>query len=603
MGNEAIARGGVESAVGVVAGYPGTPATEIVTSYLEYPWVKVEWSSNEKVALEIALGASLCNIRSMAVMKHNGTNVVTDFMMHLNFTGVVGGMVLVSGDDPGGLSSQNEEDTRIILRQYAHLPVFDPSSISEAKRMVKDAYGLSEQTQLCFTIRPVLRICHARSIVHYEDTKKPGQAVFKDDRSRFIMSAVEVREFGGIKRPQVRHRWLNEKQAMLKEIMEKSPYNAIEAGEGKIGLVGCGIGYAFVKEALQQTDKRFPILKLCTLPLPESKIRSFVEDLDTVIVFEELEPFVEGLLKQFFYDKGIETRVMGRSDFLPSDGEMSTEFVIDALKRLGLETHFTENRANDLGLTIPVRTRTQCVGCGYRTLLHALKVVARRHNGIVTGDIGCHDAGSFPPLQLQSTIYCMGSSIPIAQGMAYAGVDRPIFSVIGDSTFFHNGMMGLINAIYHKARVVVILCDNETTAMTGFQPHPGSTVNIKGDKTSAIDVEKMGQALGIPTRIVNPYNIKEVRETLEKAVKDESASLVISRAPCFLLNSKSATNAFRNKMVYVNEDKCTGCLVCINDFGCPSMSVVGKRMRIDQLTCVKCGYCADVCPTGAVETQ
>jgi indolepyruvate ferredoxin oxidoreductase alpha subunit len=603
MGNEAIARGGVESAVGVVAGYPGTPATEILTSYLEYPWVKVEWSSNEKVALEIALGASLCNIRSMAVMKHNGTNVVTDFMMHLNFTGVVGGMVLMSGDDPGGLSSQNEEDTRIILRQYAHLPVFDPSSVSEARRMVKDAYDLSEQTQLCFTIRPVLRICHARSIIDYGDITKPGQAVFKDDRSRFIMSAVEVREFEGIKRPQVRHRWLNEKQATLKELMEKSPYNAIETGEGKIGLVGCGIGYAYVKEALQQTDKRFPILKLCTLPLPESKIRSFVEDLDTVIVFEELEPFVEGLLKQFFYDKGIETRVVGRSDFLPSDGEMSTEFVINALKRLGLETHFTANRANDLGLTIPVRTRTQCVGCGYRTLLHALKVVARRHKGIVTGDIGCHDAGSFPPLQLQSTIYCMGSSIPIAQGMAYAGISRPVFSVIGDSTFFHNGIIGLVNAVYHKARVVVILCDNETTAMTGFQPHPGSTVNIKGDKTLAVDVEKIGQALGIPTKIVDPYNIKEVKAALEKAVKDESASLVIARAPCFLMSSKSATNAFRNKMVYVNEDKCTGCLVCINDFGCPSMSVVGKRVRVDQLTCVKCGYCADVCPTGAVEIQ
>jgi indolepyruvate ferredoxin oxidoreductase alpha subunit len=603
MGNEAIARGGVESAVGVVAGYPGTPATEILTSYLEYSWVKVEWSCNEKIALEIALGASLCNIRSMAVMKHNGTNVVTDFMMHLNFTGIVGGMVLVSGDDPGGLSSQNEEDTRIILRQYAHLPVFDPSSVSEAKRMVKDAYDLSEQTQLCFTIRPVLRICHARSIVDYEDTAEPGQALFKDDRSRFIMSAVEVREFEGIKRPQVRHRWLNQKQVMLKEIMERSPYNAIEAGEGKIGLVGCGIGYAYVKEALQQTDKRFPILKLCTLPLPEDKIRSFVEDLDTVVVFEELEPFVEGQLKQFFYDKGIETRVVGRSDFLPGDGELSTEFVINALKRLGLETHFTANRANDSGLTIPVRTRTQCVGCGYRTLLHALKAVARRHRGIVTGDIGCHDAGSFPPLQLQSTIYCMGSSIPIAQGMTYADVGRPVFSVMGDSTFFHNGIIGLINAVYHKARVVVILCDNETTAMTGFQPHPGSAVNIRGDKTSAIDVEKIGQALGIPTRIVNPYNIKEVRETLEKAVKDESASLVISRAPCFLMSSKSKTIAFRHKIVHVNEDKCTGCLVCINDFGCPSMNVIGKRVRVDQLTCVKCGYCAEVCPTGAIEIQ
>ena len=179
------------------------------------------------------------------------------------------------------------------------------------------------------------------------------------------------------------------------------------------------------------------------------------------------------------------------------------------------------NRANDLGLTVPVRTRTQCVGCGYRTLLHALKIVARKHEGIVTGDIGCHDAGSFPPLQLQSTIYCMGSSIPIAQGMKYAGVNRPVFSVIGDSTFFHNGIIGLVNAVYQKGKIIVVLCDNGTTAMTGFQTHPGSSVNIKGDKTSFIDVEKIGQALGVPTRIVDPYDIREVRETLEQAIRDE----------------------------------------------------------------------------------
>jgi indolepyruvate ferredoxin oxidoreductase alpha subunit len=600
MGNEAIARGGAESGVGLVTGYPGTPATEIVTSYLEYPWIHVEWAANEKVALEMSLGASLCNMRAMTAMKHNGTNVALDFLMHLNFTGIVGGMVLVSADDPGGLSSQNEEDTRVILREYAHLPVFDPSNGAEAKRMVKDAYDLSEKTQLCFALRPVMRVCHSRSIVEYEPPQKPRKTNFVDDRSRFVMSAVEVKEFGGVKRPQVRHRWLNEKQELLKGIVEASPYNAMEDGDERIGLIGCGIAYSYIKEALQLTDKRYPTLKLCTLPIPENKIASFAKDLDTIAVFEELEPLVEGLVKQVLFDRAIETKVVGRSGFLPSEGEMSTQVIAEAVRKLDPTARFKSRAMGDPDLRVPVRTRTQCVGCGYRTLLHAIKLVSRKHKAIVTGDIGCHDAGAFEPLSLQSTIYCMGSSVPIAQGMSMSGINRPLFSIIGDSTFFHNGLLGLINAVHHNANVVVILCDNGTTAMTGFQPHPGSKLNIRGEASPSVDAIKIGKALGIPTRIIDPYDIKGVKRTLEEAVNDGGVSLLISRAPCLLQASKNNVKLFETRIVHVESDKCTGCRVCINYFACPAITVSGKKAQVDQLTCVGCGFCIEVCPLGAI---
>jgi indolepyruvate ferredoxin oxidoreductase alpha subunit len=603
MGNEAIARAGAESGVGVVTGYPGTPVSEVPESYLDYHWIHVEWSSNEKVALEVALGASLCNVRSMAVMKHNGTNVATDFLMHLNFTGVVGGMVLISADDPGGLSSQNEEDTRILVHEYAQLPVFDPSSVAEVKDMIKDAYPLSEKTQLCFVVRPVMRVCHSRAIVKCEEVVKPRQAEFRDDRSRFIMSAVEVPRYGGIKRPQLRHRWLNEKQNEVRKIMEESLYNSIEPGEGSIGLIGCGIGYALIKEALQYVDKPYPVLKLCTLPLPESKLISFMKNLDTVVVFEETKPVVEKMIKGILFEKGIKVKVLGRSGFLSSDGELSTQTVLDAIKKLDTALKVKEFKTPDLKLEVPGRMRAQCIGCSYRPMLHALKLVSQKYKGIVTGDIGCHDAGAFPPMSLQSTIYCMGSSIPIATGMVFAGFNRPVFAVIGDSTFYHNGIIGLINAVYNQAKVVVIMCDNGTTAMTGFQPHAGSGVNIRGQTVPVVDVLAMCEALGVPVRVVDPYYIEAVKNALEDAIKDEGVSLIVSRRPCLLMLTRQNIKLFQPSPVEINKDNCTGCKICINSFGCPAISVIDGKARISQSVCVKCGVCVDVCPFGAIEGE
>jgi indolepyruvate ferredoxin oxidoreductase alpha subunit len=601
MGNEAMGRGAIEAGVKVVAGYPGTPASEVLEYVSKYPDINAEWCINEKVALEICMGASLCNTRSLAVMKHNGTNVALDIMMHLNYTGVRGGLVLISGDDPGGISSQNEEDSRIITRLDAHLPVFDPWCPQEAKDMIKAAYELSEETELCFVVRPVTRVCHARSKVRMDGIKEGKEPRFEDDRSRFIMSAVKETKAGGILRPVLRHRWLNEKQPVLDRIMEDSTFNHIEDGEGKIGLVACGIGYAFVKEVEKILGKKFPVLKLGTLPLPKNKVLQFARRMEKLVVYEDSEAVVEGMLKQMFFDEDIRVEVMGRSGFLPQEGELSTAVVLKSLAELYPELKEKIPATAPLEMKVPIRTRTQCVGCQYRGLLHALKMVAHKYKGVVTGDIGCYDAGSFLPLELQSTIYCMGSSIPMASGIAYSGYDKPVFAIIGDSTFFHNGVLGLLNAIHSGADMVVIVCDNRTTAMTGFQPHPGSDIDVRGEPALAIDVTGLATAAGATSaRVVNPYDIPQVTEALEKAVKEKGVSVVVATMPCYLVARRTGELGFTPRKVVLDEDRCNGCKICITYFGCPAIHFSDGKATIDYGTCVDCGMCVEVCKIGAI---
>ncbi len=602
MGNEAMARGAVEVGVRVVTGYPGTPASEILEYASKHPHIRSEWCVNEKVALEIALGASLCRTRSMAVMKHNGTNVALDFLMHLNFTGVRGGLVLISADDPGGNSSQNEEDSRIVTHIHAHLPVFDPWCPQEAKDMVKAAFELSEQTELCFVIRPVMRVCHARSPIGFEEIPATREAhTFEDDRSRFIMSAVKETRAGGVLRPVLRHKWLNEKQPQLEEIMESSPFNHIEEGDGRFGLIACGIGYAYLKEAESILGKKFPILKLGTLPLPREKVIRFASKMDKLIVYEDSEPVVEGLIKQLLHDAGIQTEVIGRSGFLPKEGELSTEVVLASLAELYPDIKDSLPQSHSLDLEIPIRTRTQCVGCSYRGLLHALKLVARKTHGVVAGDIGCYDAGSFLPLELQSTIYCMGSSIPVATGIAYGGSGQPVFAIIGDSTFFHNGILGLINAIHYGTDMVVIICDNQTTAMTGFQPHPGSDTDVAGMPAMAIDIPKLVTSLGAASvQIINPYDIPETLAALNKAVKEKGVSVVVASASCYLLGRRTGDIGFTRRKVSLDAELCNGCQICITYFGCPAIRFGDGKASIDQAACVDCGMCVEVCKLKAI---
>jgi len=598
LGNEAIARGAAEAGVRVVAGYPGTPATEIVDLCGGYPGVYAEWSANEKHAFEVATAASLTNQRSMAVMKHNGTNAAADFLMHVNFTGIRAGMVLITADDPGGLSSQCEEDTRILVHNYAHLPMFDPSSVQEAYDMTKAAFELSEKTELVFALRPVMRINHAGGMVEYGDVAPQSRpAEFVIDRKRFVMSAVVEKESGGELRPKMRHRWLNAKQAELKALMEDSPFNRVEKAPGEVGFIGCGIGYAFLKEAERIHGAKLPILKLSTLPLPEGKVLDFVSGLKKVVVFEEVEPVVEKLIKELCFEHKIVLEVLGRGGYLPSEGELSTNLVLTAVEAALAGKDYP---APAQGQYVSARTRTQCPGCSHRGLLVALKEVVRKNGGVVTGDIGCHDAGTFEPMNLQATIYCMGSSIPMAYGIKKAGFDKPVYALIGDSTFFHNGLTGLASAIYNGADITVVIAYNSTTAMTGFQPHPGSANNLNQPVTP-IEPGAVAAAMGAKVFRCNPYNVEETARVIAEATAETGVKVVVAEALCYLKFGREGKISYTPRQVAVDVSVCNGCGLCVRTFGCPSITLSEGKAVIEPSSCNGCGVCVSVCKRGAIK--
>jgi indolepyruvate ferredoxin oxidoreductase alpha subunit len=598
LGNEAIAQAAAEAGVKVVAGYPGTPATEIVDHCAEFPGVYAEWAANEKHAFEVAGGACLTNQRAMAVMKHNGTNAAADFLMHINFTGVRAGLVLISADDPGGLSSQCEEDTRILIHNYAHLPVFDPSSVQEAYEMTKAAFELSEKTELVFALRPVMRINHAGGMVEYEGMIPASRkAEFVTDRKRFVMSAVVEKESGGELRPKMRHRWLNNKQAELKAVMEQSAFNRIEQAEGEAGFIGCGIGYAFLKEAEQIHGAKLPILKLSTLPLPEKKVLDFVKGRKKVVIFEEVEPVVETLIKELCFENKVDIEVLGRDSYLPKEGELTTNLVLNAVESSLAGKEYPAARQ---GKYVPARTRTQCSGCSHRGLLIAMKEVVRKNGGIVTGDIGCHDAGTFEPMNLQATIYCMGSSIPMAYGIKAAGFDKPVYALIGDSTFFHNGLTGLASAIYNRADITVVIAYNSTTAMTGFQPHPGSPNNLN-DRINPMDPGAVAMAMGAKVFRCNPYHVDETAQIITEATAAKGVKVVIAEALCYLKFGREGKISYTPRQVRIDTDLCNGCGICVRTFGCPAITIVDGKAAIEESACNGCGVCVYVCKRGAMQ--
>jgi indolepyruvate ferredoxin oxidoreductase alpha subunit len=443
-----------------------------------------------------------------------------------------------------------------------------------------------------------MRINHAGSMVTYGDIiandRKPE---FIIDRSRFVMSAVVEKELGGELRPKMRHRWLNNKQPALKAYAEESPFNHIEAAAGDVGFIGCGIGYAFLKEAEQIYGKKLPIMKLGTLPLPEQKVLSFVKGLTKVVIFEEIEPVVERLIKQLCFEHKVILEVLGREDYLPKEGELSAGLVLTAIQSAFAGTAYPQSEQNQY---IPARTRTQCSGCSHRGLLFALKNVVRKNGGVVTGDIGCHDAGTFEPMKLQATIYCMGSSIPMAYGIKAAGFDKPVYAIIGDSTFFHNGLTGLASAIYNQANITVVIAYNSTTAMTGFQPHPASSNNLN-NKIQPMEPGLIATAMGAKVFRCNPYNVEETEKVINEATVQDGVKVVIAEALCYLKFGREGQVSYTAHEVKVDHDVCNGCSICVRTFGCPAITIVDEKAVIDESSCNGCGVCISVCKRGAIQ--
>ena len=569
LGNEAIARGAYEAGVKVSAAYPGTPSTEISESIAKYAEVYAEWAPNEKVAAEVAIGASISGVRSMCCMKHVGLNVAADPLFTCSYTGVGGGLVAVVADDPGLYSSQNEQDTRLIGRA-AMIPVIEPSDSAEAKDFMKRAFELSEKYDTPIILRTTTRLSHSQGIVELEYRTEVEDKPYEKRIDKYVMMPGMAKK---------RHLYVEDRLNRMAADLSSDPINRIEYGDKKVGFITSGIAYQYVKEAMPEAS----VLKLGLLnPLPDAIIREFAANVETIYVFEELEPLIEEHVRAM----GI--KVIGKEIFT-RQGEYSANLLRKAV--LGKADY----EAPMAGL--PARPPVLCPGCPHRSVFSVMKKL-KLH---VIGDIGCYTLGAVAPVSVIETTICMGSSISTLHGVEKAkGKDyiKNWVCVIGDSTFLHTGVNSLINSAYNGSTGTVVILDNRTTGMTGHQEHAATGKNLKGEPAPAIDLTELCRAIGVKrVTTVNAFDREELAEVLKKETQTEELSVVICKAPCALLKGQ----VFPNK-VFVDSEKCIGCGACIT-CGCPALSKEGKKAKVNPEMCNGCGLCASFCKFGALEKR
>ncbi len=584
MGNEAIALGAFEAGVEVVAAYPGTPSTEIpetAARFAKQYGAYVEFSTNEKVALEVGIGASWAGKRALVTMKHVGVNVASDSLMTLAYTGVNGGFVLVSADEPDCHSSQNEQDNRIFAR-FANIPCLDPSSPQESRDMTIFAYDLSEKYSVPVILRPTTRVCHGRGDVELGEIniqKREGK--FSKDFSRYVTVPSHAR---------ILHKKLLEKMDKITEYIEQSNLNYVIPGKGKTGVIVIGASFNYLMESLQILNTKLPILKIgVSHPLTKNTVLSFIKDLEKVIIIEELEPVIENDVKIIIAENQLNLKVYGKNLF-PRTGEFSTDLVTEILSKF-LRINITKEQSKCV--PVPVRMPLLCAGCPHRSTYYAIKKVTRG-KAIFPSDIGCYTLGYSRPLQTVDTCIAMGSSFGVACGFAKT-VKEPIVATLGDSTFFHAGIPPLINAKYNNSKIVAVILDNLTTAMTGHQPHPGTQLTAMGESASPVSIEKLISGMDIPVEVVDAYNIKSIEEALKRALESETVYAIISRGPCVLLKG------LEKKPVYkVDVTKCRSCKACIKLSGCPALEFKDGHSYVNPTLCTGCGLCAYICPVEAI---
>jgi len=586
MGNEAIALGAINAGVRVVAGYPGTPSTEIIETVLheKNPNINVQWSVNEKVAMEVAAGASYAGARTLVTMKQVGLNVASDPLMSLAYIGVKGGFVMTVADDPGPWSSQTEQDTRGFAKN-ANLPVFDPASAEEAYEMVQEAYRLSEEFELPVFLRPTTRVCHAGATIDIDDAPKelPEISGFTKEPKWCIFPALSYKKHGE----------LEIKQRQISDKFSSSRFNRIE-GSGRKGVAVSGISYLYAREIIDLYDLDVTLFKVGTpYPFPDKKCEEFLAKVDEVIVIEELDPIVEEAL--LLASAGRVPVYGKRTGHTPYNGEFSCEIVKKALfKFLGLQE--AEIEAETLP-QLPVRPPVLCAGCPHRATFYAAKVAMKDETKpIYCGDIGCYTLGNAAPLNTTDTCLCMGAGITIAQGLEIAESGVKTIAFIGDSTFFASGITGIINAVYQKTDITVVVLDNRTTAMTGHQPHPGTGVTAMGEETRRLDIAEIVRACGVEyVKQVNPFDFDETVEAIKGAKNHKGVAVVIAVAPCIF-------KAAKPKTVYRVKEGCIGCLKCIKEIGCPAMTPKKDgKVVIDETACTGCGLCAKLCPVKVIQ--
>ncbi len=568
LGNEAVARGLYEAGVKFVSSYPGTPSTEITEAVARYPEVYAEWAPNEKVAMEAAFGASLAGKRSFCGMKHVGLNVAADPLFTLSYTGVNGGMVIAVADDAGMHSSQNEQDSRHYARA-SKIPMLEPSDSAEALAFTKKAYEISEEFDTPVLLKMCTRVSHSQSVVE-EGERMEAEKAYEKNPQKYIMMP------GNAKR---RHPVVEERTKKLAMFAEESDINRVEEGKEKaMGFITSSTSYQYVKEVF---GDRFPVLKLGMIwPMPEKKIRDFAAGVEKLVVVEELDSFMES------YCRDLGLSVVGKEVFSPI-GEYSQN-----LTRALLGEEVPQGKA--LNEEIPMRPPVMCAGCPHRGLYYVLKKL-----GVTAlGDIGCYTLGAVAPLAALDSTICMGASVSGLHGFVKASeesVAGKTVGVIGDSTFMHSGVTGLINIAYNASNSTVIILDNSITGMTGHQQNPTTGMNLKGDPAAAIDLETLCRAVGIRrVQVVDPYDLEATEKALREELSAKEPSVIISRRPCALLKYVKHPGP-----IQVDAEKCRGCKACMK-IGCPAISMKNGKAVIDNTLCTGCGVCRQLCKFGAL---
>ncbi|TCO72322.1 indolepyruvate ferredoxin oxidoreductase subunit alpha [Rhodovulum euryhalinum] len=577
-GNEAIARGVWEAGAKVAAAYPGTPSTEILENIATYPAsdIHAQWSTNEKTAMDVAIGASFAGVRAFTAMKHVGLNVAADALMSFSYIGVNGGLVIAICDDPGIHSSQNEQDSRIYAR-FAQVPVLEPSDGQEALELTRLAFDISERFDTPVFVRSTTRLSHTRSTVVMGSREEPAERHFNENPKKNVMIPAHAR---------MQHGVVLERERRLKDWLNDTPLNRVEPGDTRVGIITSGIPYTYVKEVMPDAT----VLKLgVTWPLPDRLLHDFAASVDRVIVVEELEPLIEDALKAM----GIPCE--GKA-FFPRAGEFSPEVVHDGLARAGLMT--PRVNAAPFEFAPMIRPPVLCAGCPHAACYMALRALDAR----VAGDIGCYTLAVVEPLKSIDTCVSMGSSIANAVGMAKAGTEtKPIVATIGDSTFLHSGIPPLIDAVYNGADITVFLLDNHITAMTGGQDHPGTGKTLRGDPAPRIDFMELVKSLGVKwVQKVDSYDTASMQRTLREAMAHKGVSVVISDRPCVLDPVR-----IKGPAMEVEQESCIACQACMN-LGCPAITWSegwheGRhKVRIDPEACIGCSLCAQLCTTHSI---
>ena len=586
-GNEAIARGAYEAGVRFASAYPGTPSTEILENVATYKEdIVAEWATNEKVALEAAIGGSIAGARTMASMKHVGVNVAADPLFTFSYTGVNGGMVLITADEPGMHSSQNEQDNRNYAK-FAKIAMFEPSTSQEAKDMLKEAFEISEKYDTPVLFRVTTRLCHSKGIVECSDrVEVPIKEYIKNPKKNLTVPA----------HARVRRVEIDDRMSKLLEYSNNTHLNNYEINDTKIGIVASGMCYTYAKEVFKD-DASYMKLGF-TNPLPMEKIKKFASKVDNVYVIEENDPFIEEQLK------ANNIKCHGK-DIFPSYGELTPDVI---RKSVFGKTNDTIDYNKDLVVNRPPGL---CAGCPHRGFFYEL---GKRKNVMVTGDIGCYTLGFAPPYNAMDTTICMGASLSSGHGAQKVfnmkeNNKMRVVGVLGDSTFFHTGINSLLDVVYNKGNSISVILDNRITGMTGHQQNPGTGYTLQGDVTSEVNIEELVKACGVKhIRTINPNNLSQVKESLDWAFELDEPSVIIARWPCALKKfSKQDIEEFNNPFTSkcsVNTDKCIGCKLCMK-IGCPAISFKSeeKMVSIDSNKCVGCEVCSQVCPKDAISKE